>query len=186
MLLFNSVFAYYLFFGLVLRTTAGFQMSSHLRKLIGSNCVLIERGDVPPYYDCIGCVIEKAAACVDDMRHNRSYNVAMECRLNSVKEFYDHSCCPQITSSEGRRADLRYVSSAYPEALRCIINEGCGDSIIYAQLLKECRSTCPMLDPRNGDSVCFSNFNEASFTSYSMMTTIACVLAVSIYFLELI
>lgn len=24
------------------------------RKLIGSNCILIERGGIPPYYDCIG------------------------------------------------------------------------------------------------------------------------------------
>ena len=24
------------------------------RKLIGSNCIRIERGEVPPYYDCIG------------------------------------------------------------------------------------------------------------------------------------
>ena len=28
--------------------------SRNIRRLIGSNCILIERGGVPPYYDCVG------------------------------------------------------------------------------------------------------------------------------------
>ena len=27
------------------------------RKLIGSNCIKIERGEIPPYYDCLGNII---------------------------------------------------------------------------------------------------------------------------------
>jgi hypothetical protein len=41
------------------------------RKLAGSNCVIIERGKAPRYYKCIGCVIEEATACVDDLRSNK-------------------------------------------------------------------------------------------------------------------
>jgi hypothetical protein len=38
----------------------------------GVNCVLIERGTVPPYYDCVGCVIDRAMNCLDDLRLNKS------------------------------------------------------------------------------------------------------------------
>ncbi|KAJ1412311.1 hypothetical protein B484DRAFT_422886 [Ochromonadaceae sp. CCMP2298] len=45
-----------------------------LRRLIGSNCIRIDRGYIPPYYDCKGCITEEAQGCVDDMRANYSYN----------------------------------------------------------------------------------------------------------------
>jgi hypothetical protein len=50
---------------------------AHLRRLAGSNCVIIERGKAPRYYKCIGCVIEEAMSCVDDMRMNKvsSYHI---------------------------------------------------------------------------------------------------------------
>ena len=34
-----------------------------LRKLVGSNCVQIERGTVTKYYMCVGCIIENAIGC---------------------------------------------------------------------------------------------------------------------------
>ena len=43
-----------------------------LRRLVGSNCVQIEYGVVSRYYTCVGCVIEQAMGCVDDLRTNKS------------------------------------------------------------------------------------------------------------------
>lgn len=164
----------------------------HLRKLIGSNCILIERGSIPPYYDCIGCVQEKAAACVDDMRTNKSYNVHGSCKLNSVKERYnpvpkngnkEYPCCPKFhfVSANSQAKDLSYVSAAYPEGLRCLVREGCGASIMYTQLLEECLMTCPIKDPRNGQSVCYSNFNSASSVRAQVFIVLFLVLSVSAY-----
>ena len=166
---------------LLIGSFIGFATESHLRKLIGSNCVLIERGTIPPYYDCVGCVIEKAAACIDDMRHNRSYNVAAECRLFSVKEFKDISCCPKFGINGGGSIDLSYVGSAYPEALRCIKRVGCDASILYAQLKEECSATCRMPDPRNGGDTCLANFNGAVFTQASLFISIMSIMVVAVY-----
>ena len=162
------------------------RVSAHplLRRLIGSNCILIQRGDVPPYYDCMGCVIEKAAACLDDMRHNRSYNVASNCAMNSVHEQYPHECCPDIAINDQGGVNLRYVGSAYPETLRCIAAMGCGSSIIYTQLETECLKACPFKDIRSGGSVCYANFNSANSVRYSTIWTIASIVAMIIYFVS--
>jgi hypothetical protein len=154
-------------------------VSGHLRRLIGSNCVLIERGTVPPYYDCVGCEIERAAACIDDMRFNRSYNVASDCRMASVKQFNDEVCCPRFLKNKYNNADLNYIGSAYPEALRCMQRVGCQKSILYSQLQAECETTCRKRDPRNGGNVCFSNFNSASRIQLSLGWTICAVVVVA-------
>ena len=159
------------------------EFSNYMRKLIGSNCILIVRGSIPPYYDCVGCIIEEASACVDDMRTNKSYNVAHDCKLNTVKEYYDHTCCPSMGQTSTGRTDLRYLGSAYPETLRCVAAQGCGSSIIYQQLLSECLASCPFTDPRNGNSVCYSDFNSASTVRYSTMWTLISVAVVSAYFI---
>lgn len=79
------------------------EQATERRQLVGSNCILIERGTVPPYYDCVGCVIEEAQGCLDDMRYNLSGNVDKDCQLNSAMEFYDSdNCCPNI------KKDLAY------------------------------------------------------------------------------
>lgn len=140
--------------------------SSIIRKLIGSNCVLVVRGDIPPYYSCIGCLIDRAMGCVDDMRYNRSYTVHGDCKINSLRSYSEHKCCPKIKPSlnpDGSLTvpDLRYLGSAYPEALRCIKNSGCSTSTVYEQLLTECHSVCPMSDPRDGGDICLADFNSS-------------------------
>jgi hypothetical protein len=42
----------------------------------GSNCVFIERGEVPIYEQCYGCSMREAFACLQDMRNNITGNVA--------------------------------------------------------------------------------------------------------------
>jgi hypothetical protein len=154
----------------------------HLRKLMGSNCVLIERGIIPPYYDCIGCVVEEAAACLNDMRYNFSFNVAQDCRMFSVKQFYDRkTCCPRFGINDVGAMDLAYIGAAYPEALRCMERVGCGGSIMYSQLKEECTTTCLEPDPRNGGNVCFSNFNAASAIRFSAFWTVAAIAALIVY-----
>lgn len=133
-----------------------------LRKLIGSNCLLIERGDYPPFYECIGCVIEEAQACVDDMRYNKSFNVPSNCAMYATSQEYNSAhCCPVIKATVKGGVDLLYVGAAYPMALSCIERVGCKSSTIYAQLLNECLTVCPFTDVRNQKSVCYAAFNGA-------------------------
>lgn len=134
-----------------------------LRKLIGSNCLLVERGDYPPFYECIGCVIEEAQACVDDMRYNKSLNVPAKCAMYATSQQYDSThCCPVIQATATGKVDLLYVGAAYPMALSCIERVGCKSSTIYSQLLKECLTICPYTDVRNQQSVCYATFNAAA------------------------
>lgn len=135
-----------------------------MRRLIGSNCLSIERGDYPPFYECVGCVVEEAQACVDDMRYNKSLNVHPSCAMYATSQSYDSTnCCPQIVSIKGR-LDLSYIGAAYPMALSCIEKVGCKASTIYKQLLKECYTICPGIDSRSKGSVCLSQFNSVSRT----------------------
>mmetsp|Transcript_18054 Transcript_18054/g.39294 ORF Transcript_18054/g.39294 Transcript_18054/m.39294 type:complete len:191 (-) Transcript_18054:945-1517(-) len=125
-----------------------------LRRLIGSNCIRIDRGYIPPYYDCKGCITEEAQGCVDDMRANYSYNVPSDCEINSMQEHPGLECCPRITTAITGQSDLSYVSSLYPEAIRCIERSQCAGSVIYMQLVQECLSTCNFNDPRTGRCRC--------------------------------
>ena len=155
----------------------GLQRESHanfLRQLIGSNCIEIETGNVPRYYSCLGCVIEQAVGCVTDMRYNKSGNVMPTCPMSTtIQRFEDVNCCPKIDfqiyfknddddyALTTTKEDLYYVGSQYPEALRCIQNAGCGESVIYTQLMEECNAVCPGKDVRTGLSVCLADFNGA-------------------------
>lgn len=134
--------------------------------IVASNCVYIERGNIPPYYKCKGCLFEEAALCVDDIRRNKSYNVPGDCKMLNLMENPGPECCPRITYDYLRfRDDLSYISAAYPMALRCIESVGCKDELIYSQLLAECESLCPDEDPRPaylGNSLCTAPFNGAS------------------------
>lgn len=136
-----------------------------VRRLFGSNCIQIERGSVPKYYTCLGCRIEEAVGCIDDMRRNHSGNVAHNCDMAMVTEHYESDrCCPTFHKERNGRLNLNYVGSAYPEALRCIESVGCHTSNIYLQLLDECYAMCPPEDylDQNGKSSCFANFNAAT------------------------
>lgn len=74
------------------------EIHSHLRRLQtkGTNCVVIERGTVPRYYTCTGCVSDRAFACLDDMRQNKSGNVPTDCGFHAASERYLPSCCPRL------------------------------------------------------------------------------------------
>jgi len=61
-------------------------MSERMRRLIGSNCITIERGNVPVYYDCEGCIVEEANYCVDDLRQNITGNIHPSCKMNSIRD----------------------------------------------------------------------------------------------------
>ena len=76
---------------------SAFSMKGYLRKLVGSNCVLIERGTISPYYECIGCDIRTAMRCITDLRSNKSRNVDPHCSLASLSEgSYNAACCPRF------------------------------------------------------------------------------------------
>jgi hypothetical protein len=154
-------------------------MQNVLRRLTGSNCVLIEDGRVPPYYTCLGCIIEEATGCVDDMRLNISANVGSGCDMSIVTESYNTACCPSFGINIQNRLDLMYVGSAYPQALRCIEAVGCKDSVIYEALLTECEAVCPPdthKDQTGVGEACLANFNGA-FSSYQLgiFNAVACV-----------
>lgn len=128
------------------------------RRLAGSNCLEIERGTVTKYYMCVGCVVENAMGCIDDMRRNKSSNVIAGCKFHYAMEAdMTHSmeqeqalkCCPKLNSVDGM---LKYKGSAYPEALRCIADAGCEESVIYTQLLDECHGLCDYVPPDASDA----------------------------------
>lgn len=127
----------------------------------GSNCIVIERGKVPRYYDCNGCVIDRAQGCIDDLRHNRSLNVHSACAMAAASVRYLGDCCPRVRLLNGRY-DLEYRTAGYAMALRCLADVGCGDSVARNQLATECEATCAALDPRTGLSVCYADFNAAA------------------------
>jgi hypothetical protein len=95
--------------------------------------------------------VEEALNCIDDMRLNKSGNVRYGCNINSMHATIDSSCCPAYSGYE-----LNYIGSAYPEALACIQRVGCGDSILFTDILNECKRTCNFDMPRSPESVCYA------------------------------
>lgn len=165
--------------------TLSIQISSWkdiVRRLIGSNCVQIQRGEVPEYYHCLGCVMEEAIACVDDMRQNKSSNVFPGCDMNKIMGYYESSlCCPRVGMSTRGRLGLLYISSAYPETLRCIRQVGCENTNIYAELRDECQNVCPANVYGNPtffhtSDPCFAEFNSASKITISAFVAVISVL----------
>mmetsp|Transcript_5162 Transcript_5162/g.7904 ORF Transcript_5162/g.7904 Transcript_5162/m.7904 type:complete len:185 (-) Transcript_5162:69-623(-) len=111
------------------------------RYLIGSNCIIIESGKIPPYEQCLGCEIREAMGCLDDMRRNLSGTVPTGCTISAISEEYDTSCCPRYVAKK-RKFDIIYETSAYPVGLACLRKTGCEHTEIYNQLLNECRAVC--------------------------------------------
>lgn len=123
-----------------------------IRRLVGSNCILVERAEVTPYYACLGCRVEEAMGCIDDMRLNRTGNVRATCKINSMHQTLDNNCCPTFTGSNR----VNYMGMSYPEGLRCLQRVGCGDSIFYHDILAECKRTCHYNIPNSDRSICFA------------------------------
>ncbi len=152
------------------QSTIGSMLAYHsgemLRRLVGSNCVLIERGTVTKYFMCVGCEVQEAMGCVDDMRNNKSGNVRSTCKFDHVMEGnmakameqeQQEACCPTV---EG--GSLKYFAgSAYPEAFRCISNVGCTESTINSQLMEECHGLCDYI-PSTGDDASVASYRDGT------------------------
>jgi hypothetical protein len=94
------------------------------RYLLGSNCLMIEKGRAPPYEKCYGCEIQRAMNCLSDLRRNVTGNVPSGCRLNSLNSDYDTTCCPVYVQKKSKLI-LRFETSGYPSALSCLRKVGC-------------------------------------------------------------
>lgn len=184
------------------------KLTADQRRLIGSNCIVIQRGEVPEYYDCIGCIVEEAQACIDDLRYNLTGTVGPHCSMNSMREFNTdaNDCCPQFGKAyrdpwsyerytdeqlEFIQVDMLVTGSAYPEAFVCLENAGCEESLVYTDLEIECQHRCEgpdgVTDPRFNDTtkgVCHATYNAASRgfgTSVQILfVSLVSILAVSI------
>lgn len=113
----------------------GFQLRSEgdsiQRALYGTNCVVIERGVVSRYYKCTGCKIEEAALCVQDLRTNRSNNIAGGCKIDQLLQLYSQEeCCPKYNSGV-----MDTIGNGYPTTLQCIKDVGCSSSEIYTKMV---------------------------------------------------
>jgi hypothetical protein len=91
---------------------------------LGSNCIMVGNGIVPPFFKCTGCVLEQAMGCVDDLRRNLSGSVPYDCLLDVVAEKYSDACCPSYTFLR-KQTLLEYSTSAFPQTLACIEAVGC-------------------------------------------------------------
>ena len=118
-----------------------------LRRLVGSNCVQIEYAKVSRYYTCVGCIVEEAMGCMDDLRQNRSANVSPACKMNKLREGNQKeqmeidqqgACCPKFDGA----GKLVYMQSAFNTALNCIRTAGCAGSEVFKNLLNECSHMC--------------------------------------------
>lgn len=124
-----------------------------LRRLKGSNCVKISTGQVSPYDLCMGCVVEQAIECINDMRINISGNVPANCDLNGVTEIPQIQCCPKYKADKnGFKIALVPHTGAYPAALSCLRSVGCDKTDFYSDLLQECTQICAQLEPAPSDA----------------------------------
>jgi len=142
---------------------------------IGSNCVFIERGIIPPYYKCLGCKMEEATRCLNDFRFNKSGNVPRDCEMSFLRMKTETQCCPRLFTNDLGFADLSYITAGYPMALQCMEAVGCGNELIYSQLLDECKALCPDTDTRphyTGQSLCVAIFNNAPKSFIPSLSTL--------------
>ena len=160
------------------------------RKMIGSNCVVIERAIITKYYKCEGCVIEQALGCLNDLRMNISGNVPHGCNISYIGHLPLTSCCPAFGPDTTGNVNLIATTAGYPDTLRCIQSVGCGDSDVYTSLLEECQYTCPLkLDPDDrtvaktvvsdqaGNDACLAKYN-AGYLQNELSYTLIFIIAV--------
>jgi hypothetical protein len=94
----------------------------------------------------------------------------------------DGSCCPAFTGYE-----LNYIGSSYPEALACIQRVGCGDTVLFTDILNECKRSCNFNIPRLGrseNSVCYATLlkSAASHGVNSFQIWVSSFLSLGIFF----
>lgn len=103
-----------------------------------SNCITVGGGMVPKYEYCVGCDMLAAQHCLWDMRNNISGNVPHGCRLdfNTLKP--QTECCAQYTLYN-KKSTIHGRTSAINDALLCLRNIGCENTMYYMSLEKECK-----------------------------------------------
>jgi len=166
------------------------------RKMIGSNCIVIERATVTKYYKCEGCIIERALGCLSDLRQNISGNVPRGCNISYIGRLTQPKCCPTIGKDASGKINLIAKTAGYPDTLRCIQSVGCGDTDVYTSLLEECQYTCPLTldneDPSlgtiafadaGGGDICLATFSASNRYSLSYILTIIIILIISLIIL---
>eukprot|EP01036_Dinobryon_divergens_P029218 gene29218-38287_t len=127
--------------------------------------------------------MEKAAGCIDDLRHNKSGNVSPSCVMSALRASYDsNKCCPKFAISAGSKGlDMQYLGSAYPETFGCLEKAGCKTSLIYQELDIECSAACGQIkDPRpskKSGSVCHATFNSSNRNAV-ISTLLSCLFIV--------
>ena len=105
--------------------------------------------------------------------------------MNAVTESYERDqCCPRNWPDKKNRPDLKYESSAYPEAIRCIQRVGCDDRVIFQQLVEECESICTTKIGMNNMNPCFAEFNGANRMNFSVIGMIVIFLSSLILLIE--
>ena len=130
------------------RTVASMTWYETLRALFieeGSTCLLTGGGVVPYFNSCVGCSLTAAHQCVADMRANVSYNVPVNCKMDSAgsmagaytnyKKIENRRCCALKDNA---------FTYAYRDALRCLGNIYCSESAVYSSLMAECELVCPI------------------------------------------
>ena len=140
------------------RTVASMSWWEILRALFieeGSSCLLSGGGVVPYFNSCIGCSLVAAEQCVDDMRSNVSFNVPVNCKMDSVgsmagaytnfKKIENRRCCA-LENNE--------FTYAYKDALSCLISIYCTESDTYTNLVDECETVCPVLNESVWEKAC--------------------------------
>mmetsp|Transcript_415 Transcript_415/g.428 ORF Transcript_415/g.428 Transcript_415/m.428 type:complete len:191 (-) Transcript_415:43-615(-) len=159
------------------------------RRLRGSNCVTISIGLVAPYEECVGCRIDLAMSCIDDMRKNVSGNVPGRCHMNGVTDKVSHTCCPKYLEINSKFS-VRTDTSAYPDGLACMRAVGCRDSVLYTELFSECVNLCRPLFHRqmnqtafqaSAQSRCTGIFSAAN-SKYTHYGLVAFMSVVSLYY----
>jgi len=160
------------------RTVASFGWADTLRALFieeGSTCLLTGGGVVPYFNSCVGCSLTAAHQCVADMRANASFNVPVNCNMDSVgsmagaytnyKNIENRRCCA-LKNNE--------FTYAYRDALRCLNNIYCSASAVYASLEAECELVCPVANASVWDFSCTpSQFGGASGRSAGALALVA-------------
>lgn len=92
--------------------------------MLGSNCIMVGNGILPPFFKCNGCIIDLAVACVNDFKANSTGSVPHDCKLHTVNELPNVECCPVYDTSR-KRPIIEMKTSAYPQAFQCISSVGC-------------------------------------------------------------
>jgi len=127
------------------------------RRLISSNCIIIERGAFPPYSKCFGCEVERAVNCIHDFKSNATGNIAESCNIHALSEVPQPNCCPKFNSElDWQQRKISTTHSGYPEAFECLVRVGCKNGLHWTDLEQECLDKCPPEEYTyyNGATVC--------------------------------